>query len=152
MFDKVAENNYAAGTFVGENSEPLLCRLEDGIIFKTGQSMIIFRRDPLLRQASEIIGSVLEAGLYNYWISGLMHSFKLGSHKIAIVHQFDEYYSFNLYHMQPAFSLLLLGWFLSAICFMFEVLYNRVLGKWFEVFSGWLATLFFIMAGLHSST
>jgi len=103
-------------------------------------------------QVSEIIDCVLEVGLYNYWISGLMHSFKLGSHKIAIVHQFDEYYSFNLYHMQPAFSLLLLGWFLSAICFMFEVLYNRVLGKWFEVFSGWLATLFFIMAGLHSST
>ena len=39
---------------------------------------------------------------------------KLGSRKIALVHLLDGYYSFKLYHMQPAFYLLLIGWWLSV--------------------------------------
>ena len=29
--DMIAEGNYASGNFVGESSEPFLCRLEDGV-------------------------------------------------------------------------------------------------------------------------
>jgi len=77
-----------------------------------------------LRRVNEIIGGVVEAGIYNYWISLLFHRIKLSSQQIAIVQLLDEYYSFNLYHMQPAFYLLLMGWCLSALCFVFEVMYN----------------------------
>ena len=89
--------------------------------------MLMFHGDPLLRRVNEIIGRVVEAGLYTFWTSLRIHSFKLQSRKIAIVQPIDEYYSFSLYHMQPAFYLLLIGWCLSALCFMFELMYNRVL-------------------------
>ena len=39
LVDKDAEEHYAAGVYFGEKSEPLLCRLEDGVVFKTGLSM-----------------------------------------------------------------------------------------------------------------
>jgi len=127
LVDKVAEEKYATGDYVGENSESLLCRLEDGVVSKTGLTMVMFHGDPLLRRVNEIIDRLVEEGLYNYWISLTMDVLKLKSRKIAIVHPLDGYYSFNLYHMQPAFYLLLMGCCVSALCFMVEVLYNSVL-------------------------
>jgi hypothetical protein len=122
-----AEINYADGDFLGENSEPLVCRLDDGVVFSSGITMIMFHGEPLMRRVNELIDRVIEAGIYTHWCSMGMYGSKLDSHTIAIVHPLDGYYSFNLYHMQPAFYLLLMGWCLSAICFIVEVLYNRVL-------------------------
>jgi hypothetical protein len=127
--DMSAEENYAAGAFVGKNSEPLLCRLEDGIVLNTGLTMLMFHGDPLMSRVNEIIHRVVEAGLYNYWISVRINNLKLLSRRIAIVHPLDEYYSFKLFHMQPAFYLLLMGWCLSVLCFSVEVLNICVLNK-----------------------
>jgi hypothetical protein len=63
LFDKLAEELYAWGEFVGENSESLLCMLEDGVIFNTSLAMFMFHGDPLLRQVNEIVDHVVEAGL-----------------------------------------------------------------------------------------
>jgi hypothetical protein len=130
LTDVEAEKLYASGLFfVGEYSEPLLCKLEEGAFFQNGQSMIMSHGDPLMRRVNEIIDHVVEAGIYNFWISLSMHRIKFKSRKISLVQPLDGYYSFNLYHMQPAFYLLLMGWCLSALCFMVELLYNRVLSK-----------------------
>jgi hypothetical protein len=129
MPDMIAEENYASGNFVGKNSEPLLCRLEDGVVFSFGKSILMLHGDPLLRRVTEIVDRVVEAGLYNYWISLNSNMHKILSQEIAFVHPLDGYYSFNLYHIQPAFYLLLMGWCLSAICFMVELFYNFVLSK-----------------------
>jgi hypothetical protein len=127
--DMNAEVNYATGGYVGENSEPLLCRLEDGVLANTGLAMIMFHGDPLLRRVNEIIHRVVEAGLYNCWFSLRINRLKLLSRKIGIALPLDEYYSFNLYHMQPGFYLLLMGWCLSVFCFFVEVMYVLVLSK-----------------------
>jgi hypothetical protein len=129
FLDRDVEDDYASGYLLGENSEPLLCRLEDGKVYSFGQSMIMFHGDPLMRRVTEIIDRVVQAGLHNHWISLRMNLRKLYSRKIAIVHPLDAYYSFNLYHMQPAFYLLLIGWCLSVFCFMIEVFFNRIFVK-----------------------
>jgi len=90
---------------------------------------MMFHKDPLTRRVNDIIDRVVEAGLYNYWIYLEFNWPKILFQKIAIVHRLDDYYSFNLYHLQTVFCLLLMGWCLSALCFIFEVLYNRVLCK-----------------------
>jgi hypothetical protein len=127
--DIEAEFWYATGNTVGENSKPLLCKLEDGVVFPASLTMMMFHGDPLTSRVSDIIDRVVEAGLYNYWISLEFNSYKILCRKIALVHPLDGYYSFNLYHLQTVFYLLLMGWCLSALCFIFEVLYNRVFSK-----------------------
>ena len=120
---------YAAGFLVGEDSKPLLCRLEDGVVFPTSLTMLMYPGDPLMRRVTEIIDRVVEAGLYNHWLSVEIDWQKRLVRKIAIVQPLDGFYSFNLYHMQTAFFLLLFGWCLSAFCLMIEVFYNRLLCK-----------------------
>jgi hypothetical protein len=129
LADDFVEESFALGFYLGENSKPLLCGLKDGIFFQSGLTMIMLHGDPLMRRVTEIIDRVVAAGIFNYWNSLRMHALKLGSQKIAIVHPLDGYYSFNLRYLQPAFYLLLFGWCLSALCFVVEMLYNRVLIK-----------------------
>jgi len=127
--DKMAELSYASGSFVGENSEPLVCMLEDGVVYFNCLNMVMVHGDPLIKRVNEIIGRFVEAGLYNYWISLNFEKSKLVARKIGIIHPLNEYYSFNVYHLQPAFYLLLIGLCLSTICFMVELLYKYVLNK-----------------------
>jgi hypothetical protein len=129
LSDISAEMLYAVGLFVGEYSKPVLCRLEDGVVYPDSHTILMFHGDPLMRRFNEIIDCVVEAGLYNYWISLQYNILKIVVHKITIHQQLDEYYSFNLYHLQTAFYLLLMGWCLSAFCFMVEMLYHRVRSK-----------------------
>ena len=56
-----------------ENSEPFLFSLKEGIVYNYGVSMIMLQGDPLMRRVPEIIDRVVEAGLYNFWISQYLH-------------------------------------------------------------------------------
>jgi hypothetical protein len=119
----------AAGDFLEEDSKPLLCKLEDGLVYTSGLSMVMLYGDPQLRRVTEITDRVFQAGIYKHWNSLLLHQIKLDARKIRIVLQLEDYYSFNMFHMQPAFYLLLMGWCLTAICFMIELLYHRIISK-----------------------
>ena len=46
---------YAQGDLLSANSEPLLCRLEDGVVFTFGQTMLMLHGDPLMKRVNEII-------------------------------------------------------------------------------------------------
>jgi hypothetical protein len=76
--DVIAEEMYAIGDFVGESSESLIrvCRLDDGVVFSTGLTMIILHGDPLMKRFREIVDRVFEAGPYNYWNSQGMYRLK----------------------------------------------------------------------------
>jgi hypothetical protein len=120
---------YAVGDYIDEDSKPILCKLEDGLVYTSGLSMVMQYGDPLLKRVTEIIDRVFEAGIYKYWNSLQMHQLKLEARMIRIVLPLEDYYSFGFYHMQPAIYLLLMGWCLSVICFMIELLYHRVISK-----------------------
>jgi hypothetical protein len=127
--DIYAEYFYAIGDMVGENSKPLLCGLKDGVVFPASLTMMMFHGDPLTRRVNDIIDRVIEAGLYNYWITLEFNWRKIVYGKIFVADLLDGYYSFNIYHLQTVFHLLLMDWCLSALCFILEVFYNRVLSK-----------------------
>jgi hypothetical protein len=90
LCDMVAEIHYARGYFVGENSEPLMCRLEDGVFYNSGLSMVMLHGDPLMKRVAHIFDRVVEAGIYNYWISLCFNLLKIKSRKIAIVSSLDR--------------------------------------------------------------
>jgi hypothetical protein len=118
-----------SGDMFGDNGEPLLCRIDDGVFLKTGSVMIMFYGEPLLKRVNEIIGRVVEAGLYNHWYSLTLNQVQIYFQRKSIVNPLDEYYSFNLYHMQPAFYLLLFGLCLSVFCFVIELFCFRLCSK-----------------------
>jgi hypothetical protein len=75
--------------FLIENSQPFVCRLEDGVVFSSGQTMLIFHADTLMRLVSEIIYRVVESALYNYCISNHLHFLKLRCKEMATIHPLD---------------------------------------------------------------
>jgi len=83
------EENLVLSNFVGENSKPLLCRLEYEVLFHYGTTLIMLYGDPLIRRFTEIIDRVVEAGLYKYWISLRKHRLNIQARKIAIPDPFD---------------------------------------------------------------
>jgi hypothetical protein len=107
----------------------MLCKLEDALVCPASLTMMMFHGDTLMKRLNDIIDRVVEAGLYNYWISIQFNSYKISSRIIILVRQINGYYGFYLYHLQTVFNLLLIVWCLSALCHLFEVLYNRVLNK-----------------------
>jgi hypothetical protein len=135
VVDITAELNYAIGDFVGENSKPLLCRLQDGLVIHVTLTIIMCHGDLLMRRVN-IIDRVVEAGLYIYWVSLEFNWRKVSFSKIAIFHQLAGYYSikFNPYKL-----------FLSPfdwLVFMCNLLYfrsdvqSRIKLKLFEVDKG----------------
>jgi hypothetical protein len=130
FFDDLwVESYYDTCVYGDQTCEPAMCKLEYGFVYNNRLSMVMFHGDPLLRRVSEIIDRVVEAGLYRYWISLETNAFTLISGKRFLFHPSEEFYSFNIYHMEPAFYLLLMGWCLSSLCFMVELLYDRLLRK-----------------------
>jgi hypothetical protein len=87
LYDFDAKVGFGLGEFVGENSEPLLCRLDDGVYNSDGIAMIMLYGVPLLRRVSEIVDRVVAAGIYTFWVSKEMHLVKLEGKKIAIVNR-----------------------------------------------------------------
>jgi len=77
--------------------------------------MIMFHGSPLMRRVNEIIDHVVEASIYNYWISLRINNFNLRSRKMALLHPLDGYYSFKLYNMQTAFCLILFSFFFDLL-------------------------------------
>jgi len=93
-------------SFFGENSEPLLCRLEDGVVFNSGRTMLMLHGDPLMKRVNEIINGVVEAGLYEYWISLSMvrHKYYLGRY-LSFTHLMDITASISIICNLPSISL-----------------------------------------------
>ena len=81
MSDLSSEEFCAVGVSFWEKSEPLVCKLEDGLFPQTSLTMVMFHADPLMRRVTEIIDHVIEAGLYEYWISLCLHKRKLYSQR-----------------------------------------------------------------------
>jgi hypothetical protein len=61
----IAEEYYAFG-FFGEKSKPLFCRLENGVIFTTSLTIVMFHGDPMMSRVTEIVDRVVQEYLYNY--------------------------------------------------------------------------------------
>ena len=50
---------------LGENSEPLLCRLEDGVVHNNGLRMIMLPGNPLMRRVNEIMEMDISARTFD---------------------------------------------------------------------------------------
>jgi hypothetical protein len=120
------EERYSGSSLMDENSKPLLCPLEDGVVMYGDSVMLMRVGDPLLERINEIIDRVVEAGIFMQWKKSHLERMKLRARAIGSYSPLNTYYGFAMKHMQPAFYLLLMGYVLSTSAFFIEIAYCRV--------------------------
>jgi len=126
--DRSAVINIDYAHILSKSSKSWFCRLQNEMVYNKGLRMVMMKGEPLLRRVSKILDRVVELWFYNFWVSLNRHVSKFLYREIAIDHNLDGYYTFILYHLHPAFYLLLVGYCLNALCFIFQ-LYNRLINK-----------------------
>jgi hypothetical protein len=129
------EELYSTSALLDENSKPLICPLDDGIVASVTNAMIMRLGDPLLERVNEIIHRVVEAGLLMQWKKSHFDNIKTRSSRRGAYSLFDSYYHFTLQHMHPAFYLLLAGFAVSALVLLFELAHHRSIHARSSVFS-----------------
>ena len=120
------EEKFLTSNELDENSKPLICPLDDGILMTVHNAMIMRVGDPLLERIDEIIQRVVEAGMFMQWKKSFFDEIKIRSGTIHRYSLLDDYYSFTLEHMQPAFYMLLIGFCISTVIFLLELAYHRI--------------------------
>jgi hypothetical protein len=118
------EEQFARSRLMDENSKPLLCHLDDGVIMHGNHVMMMHVGDPLLDRINDIIQRVVEAGIFMQWKKSLFSEIKLRAGAIGIYSPLNNYYSFTMNHMQPAFYLLLMGFGTSTFIFILELTHH----------------------------
>jgi len=121
IIDEVGfEERLYTSRLMDENSKPLICPLDDGIVMTNNAAMIMRVGDPLLGRIDEIIQRVVEAGLFMQWKKSYFDKKKIRSGTLHSYSLQDDYYSFTLEHMQPAFFMLLMGLCISTVILLVE--------------------------------
>jgi hypothetical protein len=127
LFDELVEEKYSNSSLMDENSKPLICPLDDGILMTAKFAMLVHAGYPLLERIDEIIQRVVEAGMFMQWRKLHFEMIRIESRKIHSYSLLDDYYSFTLEHMQPAFYMLLMGLCTSTVIFLLELANHRVI-------------------------
>jgi hypothetical protein len=120
---------HANGTWTDENNRPLACKLEYGGVDTSGAAFWVSRGSPLLEFINELIGRIVEAGIF-------MQISNRGLYKAKVKSMFhsptfdDTYYAISVSHLQTVFYLLLLGYLLAFACVVTEILWHFYRSKW----------------------
>jgi hypothetical protein len=140
------EEKYSTPSLMDENSKALICPLADGVMMIICPladgvmmtlliAMIMRVGDPLLERIDEIIQRVVEARIFMQWKKSHFDKVKLGSGTLHSYSILDDYHSFTLEHMQPAFSMLLMDFCISTLILLLELTYHRVIHLRSSVFN-----------------
>jgi hypothetical protein len=119
--DYLIEYYTLKGLFDSATGRPLLCKVPDGTVLITNDVIYVPHGNPLLDRTNEIIGRVLEAGLYSKWYASFKNRLKVEARVIRIPSLANEYCNLNIEHMQSAFYMLFLGYMLSIASFWMEL-------------------------------
>lgn len=101
------EEQYDNSQLMDENSKPLLCRLDDGVIMEGNHVMMMGVGHPLLDGISDIIVRAVEAGIFRRRKKTQFDRTKVRARATGICSPLNCYYSFTVSHIQATFHLLL---------------------------------------------
>ncbi|KAJ9586514.1 hypothetical protein L9F63_019840 [Diploptera punctata] len=109
--------------FMDERHESLLCRLSE-MIMPYRISMYVTKGLPLLDTIDDIILHAVEAGLLEHWwgieVAAMRRNAEFHSYRDLI-----SYQVFTLNHLYVAFLLVIIGYLLSIIAFIYEIYYFK---------------------------
>ncbi|PNF40412.1 hypothetical protein B7P43_G01569 [Cryptotermes secundus] len=112
----------AAKRYTDGNGKPLIC-LFDEIIANQIISMPVPKGLPMLDEFNRIIQHTIEAGLLEQWLKNIKYTATLTSARDFRLST-GEYNKLTLEHLQSPFYFLFLGYALSAITFIGELIFR----------------------------
>jgi hypothetical protein len=122
---------HCKGTWTDENNRPLACDLEDGGVETSGLVFLVSLGSPILELINDVIGHIIEGGINTQLRNRDLYKAKLDS-KFNSPTSAETYYAINVGHMQTAFYLLFLGYVLSVVSFVSEIIWHLYISKGIE--------------------
>lgn len=109
--------------FVDDYGDPLLCRLPEKI---SGYliTMFVQKGNPLFPPVNSVILRFVEAGLVDFWWSLIVERQKFTAN-LEIADEPITFFVFSLSHLYVAFTFLAIGYCLSVLVLLLEVLYSK---------------------------
>jgi hypothetical protein len=109
----------------------LLCRLEEDI-FRFNIAMFMAKGSPLLDRVDSVILRFLEGGLLRQWMKEHKEYLQKGEPRRGMTNQGEEevvYFVFTVSHLSVVFGCLIVGYILSFVVFICELIYRWFLNK-----------------------
>lgn len=106
--------------YVDYQGTPLLCALKEEY-YSSNNVIHMTKGNPLFQRVNEIVGRIVESGIFNQWTKELFNSLKLKKGVISLRTLQDEYYNLNLEHVQSAFWVLCVGLALGSAVFVVQL-------------------------------
>ncbi|PNF30095.1 hypothetical protein B7P43_G03135 [Cryptotermes secundus] len=106
--------------YVDYQGTPLLCALKEEF-YSSNNVIHILKGNPLFQRVNEIVGRIVESGIFNQWTKELFDTLKLKKGVISLRTLQDEYYNLNLEHMQSAFWVLFVGLAMGTAVFVVQL-------------------------------
>jgi len=118
-------NMHVERTWTDENNRPLECGLEDGGVETSGLLFffLVSLGCPILELINEVIGHIIEEGINIQLRDRGLYKAKLDL-KFKSPTFTDTYYVINISHQQMAFYLLFVGYVMSVVCFVSEIIWH----------------------------
>jgi hypothetical protein len=111
---------FTATKYVDYQGQPLLCAVKEEY-YTSNNVLHLMKGNPLLQRVNELVGRIVQSGIFSQWTKELLDSLKLKKGVISLRTLQDEYHSFSLKNMQSAFWVLCVGWALGAAVFVAQL-------------------------------
>jgi len=124
LSDFIKELWHAAGLWTDENNRPLACELVYGVVETSGIVFFVNLGSPILEFLNNVMGHIIEGGINIQLRDRALYKAKL-DFKFKSPTFTDTYYAINISHLQTAFYLLFVGYVMSVVCFVSEIVWHR---------------------------
>jgi hypothetical protein len=118
------ENNRGRRNWTDENNRPLICELEDGVVRSVDSAISVRKGSPFYAIIDDVLGHIIEGGIFLRIIKRNFEKYKIVSkyHTLTFA---DTYYAMSISHLRTAFYLLMLGYVVSVVCFVTEIVWHN---------------------------
>jgi len=124
LSDLTKELWHAAGLWNDENNRLLACELEYGVAETSGIVFFVSLGSPILEFLNNVMGHIIEGEINIQLRDQALYKAKL-DFKFKSPAFTDTDYAINISHLQTAFHLLFVGYVMSVVCFVSEIVWHR---------------------------
>jgi hypothetical protein len=127
LHSKVGTDYAAAVRYVDSNGDPLFCHLDE-IFSRQYITTTVQKGSPMLARYNDVIQRVIEGGILDQWWREIKFEATLSAARNFTV-PVGDYVPLSMEHLQSAFYVLVLGYFIPSMSFLVEIFFHKMSRK-----------------------